>query len=93
MVKVVQREVFKRPENSFLLKFRYESLYSRLIAIYMYAPNNCLDFQNRALERGGVSVKCRGQIFYSFGCLLENHSFECRLGIHRISIIPISNRV
>ena len=31
--------------------------------------------------KGGVSVECWGQIFYSFGCRLENHNVECRLGI------------
>ncbi len=34
----------------------------------------------RAIERG-VSVQCQGQIFLSFGCQLENHSIECRLGM------------
>ena len=44
-------------------------------------PTDLIQYINRALERGGVSVKCRGQIFYSFGCRLKNHSVECRLGI------------
>ena len=40
--------------------------------------------------KGGVSVECRGQIFCSFGCRLENHSVECRLGI--ITIFHAANK-
>ncbi len=50
----------------------YKSWYVRSAAI------------NRALEMG-VSVRCRGQIFYSVGCQLENHSVECPLGIITLS--------
>ncbi len=35
--------------------------------------------------KGGVSVQCRSQIFYSVGCQLENHNVECRLGIINLS--------
>ncbi len=41
---------------------------------------------DRTLERG-VSVGCRGQIFYIFGCRHENHSVECRLGIVILSFM------
>ncbi len=46
-----------------------------------------LEVFNRALERGGVSVECRDQIFYSAGCRLEKHSVECLLGIITPSFI------
>ncbi len=41
--------------------------------------------------KGGVSVKCRGQIFYSFGCQLENHNVECRLGIITILSVGVGH--
>ncbi len=36
------------------------------------------------------SVECRGKIFYCFGCQLENHRVECRLGM--ITIFHAANK-
>ena len=68
-----------KPEHGFS-SVRCSCIWLQWVPLQVLALHWDVSINIRALERG-VNVECPGQIFYSFGCRLENHSIECQLDI------------